>query len=71
MQQGTTFSKQTEGLTMSGFGKISRTYEIEEQLPSGNYSCKVLFDNTVPRINPIYREHFNEEQITKLIENEK
>ena len=65
---GTTFTKETEGYTMSGFGKIRRMYEVMEINEKGLYSCKLIMDNTLPAINPDYRELFSEEQINKILE---
>ena len=64
---GTTFTKETEGYTMSGFGKIRRMYEVKSVNEKGLYECQLIMDNTLPAINPDYRELFSEEQINVIL----
>lgn len=68
MQTGTIFTKETEGYTMAGFGKIRRMYEVMSVNENGLYLCKLIMDNTLPAINPDYRELFSESQINQILE---
>lgn len=70
MKTGTIFITEKEGLTMSGFGIVRQMFEVSEKT-GDNYSCKLISDNSIPKINPKYRELFSEEQIRQAIERNK
>jgi hypothetical protein len=66
MDIGTKFTKTIQGYTVTGFGMLSKGYQVIEQIGS-MYACQLLVDDSVPKVNPDYREFFTEEQIKILL----
>lgn len=64
---GTKFYEEYKGLTMSGFGKVVECWEVDEYLGNDLVSCKLINSNTVPSINPKYRQKFSVNTINELI----
>jgi hypothetical protein len=55
------------GYTKSGYGQVSKQWEIVEIIGDGYYLCKPLTDNTVVSLNMDYREKFSASQIEKIL----
>ncbi len=66
----TVFIIEKEGLTVSSFGIVRQTFEIVE-MAGDNYSCQLISDNSIPKINPKYRENFSEKQVRQALERNK
>jgi hypothetical protein len=53
---GTRFWEDYKGLTMCGFGKVSKCWEVVECLGDDLFLCKQIYNNAVSAINKEYRE---------------
>lgn len=64
---GTKFSETQNGYTVTGWGRVTREYEIVEKIGENLFSCKLTRDDAVMSINPDYRVQFKLEEINRLI----
>lgn len=64
---GTEFWESYEGLTMGGFGKVSKCWQVDEYLMSGYFSCRLISSNTVATVNPNYKKPFHINTINALL----
>jgi hypothetical protein len=51
IEPGTRFWETYKGLTMSGFGNVSKCWEVIEYVGEDRFSCKLIDDNTVLALN--------------------
>jgi hypothetical protein len=51
IEPGTQFWETYKGLTMSGFGKVSKCWEVVEHVGEDWFICKLIDDNTVLAVN--------------------
>ena len=68
MEIGTNFWQLYQGNTATGFGQVSKIWEVTDYNGNGHYLCKPISDNTVFKVNPDYRESFTEAEIKRIME---
>lgn len=67
IKNGTSFWEVYQGNTRTGWGQVSKIWEVSEDLGNGTYVCKAISDNTVGRLNPEYRQSFTEAEIKRIM----
>lgn len=65
--RGTRFWQIYQGRTATGYGQVSKIWEVDAYLSNGNYECKPISDNTLIKVNPEFTETFNEIEIEKIL----
>lgn len=67
IKNGTPFWQIYQGNTRTGYGQVSKIWEVSENLGGGIYVCRAISDNTVGRLNPEYTERFSEAEIKRIM----
>lgn len=70
MQQlttGTEFTQIYQGYTMTGFGQVTKSWEIIEELGNGMFKCRAAYDNTVMSLNKNFVVTFFEQDIRRYL----
>ena len=68
MDVGTKFIDNYQGYTMTGFGTVSKVWEVVEDLGHDRFKCKCLADDTVMKLTKDYTENFSRHTIEKCLE---
>jgi hypothetical protein len=64
---GTIFSDSYEAYSVTGFGKVTKVWEVICVNEDNTYVCRLLRDDSVMAINPNYTKLFNQETIKQLL----
>lgn len=67
IKPGSNFWEMYDGFTRTGFGQVSKIWEVVEYIGNDVYKCRTISDNTVGKINADYTENFTEDQIRDIL----
>jgi len=65
METGTIFFTKSEGYSMSGSKNAVQKFQVVEILGTMN-CCQLLYDSSIPKVNPEYREFYSDDEISQL-----
>lgn len=64
---GSKFTERYRGYTVTGFGVVSKGWEVVSQEEDGQFNCKLLWDDSIMGgVNPNYIRKMSEEEIHNL-----